>query len=212
VKFGERCGGVSNLELFGLVSGIIGLLGTAFGVWTHFHSKQRRVLLWEGNYPLLLEASSADIPGLKITYFDKEIPFLNSMLITLRNTGSEPIVRDDILLPIQVSIDIEESQLLDIRLLCKDAKNNNDYTLNLEGTTAEISFKRMLPKDFIQIQFLHIAHKTPNCTLVKGPAIRDGKITVPIRYDAKRFYTLFFVLCAVFGAVALLFERFLANS
>ena len=205
---------MSGVEIFGLVSGIIGLLGTVFGVWTWAKGRRRRELTWSVEHNIILEGSKSKIPGLKIMFEDEEIPSLRSTVLTIKNTGNEDIVGEDILQPIQFSVGVETDQLLNVRLLNEDTIKPNKCVIKTEEGSTEFSFKYMSKKDYARIQILHTATGNPEIHFAEGTIIKDGRIVVTneVKRVSNNTINLFFTigfLCGITGLLGIAIRKLL---
>ena len=160
----------------GTIIGIaIGLVGIVLSIAFYFRSKQKRELTWSVEHHQLIENSKVDIPGLKITFNDEEIPLLKSTLLTIENTGNRDITHSDILQAIQFSAGLEKEQLLNARLLDEHAEKPNEFQVATNETSIGFSFKYMGKQDYAQIQILHTAENAPKTKLTKG-RIEGGEV------------------------------------
>ena len=167
---------MSGLEWFGLISGIIGLAGTVFGVWTYYRSKQRSEITWSVRHTQIIEGSKTDIPELCILFGDHEIPYLKSTVLTIKNTGTSDLDRADLRRKaVRFSLGIDREQLLNVRLLQEDQdKEENTFAVAEEDGEVVFSFENMGKKELARIQVLHTAEENPKVESATGRVIKNG--------------------------------------
>jgi len=174
--------------IVGIIGAVFGAVSIVIAIYVYLRTKRRRELTWSVEHNIIIEGSKSDIPGLKIMFEDKEIPYMKSSLLTITNTGNEDLGKGDLSRETaRFTLGIERENLLNVRLFDEDQeKEDNRYSAKEMAGKVAFSFDFMAKKDYARIQVLHTAANNPAVSSIDERFIKNGKLISEESKEKKR--------------------------
>jgi len=141
----------------------------------------------------LIENSKSNVPGMEITFEGKPVVALETVIVTVRNTGNLDISAEDVLEPI--TLFAKQCEPLSITLLEGDAEK---FTLARNGDQAKLDFRYMAPKDFARVQIMYTNSIEEAFVHYEGK-IKDGKIINGSKIERKKAGFLELIILCLCG-------------